>query len=500
METGVSISTNLKLLLCLTTTMSLIMVNPTFVGADDESSDDEHVNVPYRRAGIFTDKVRHSWAYDVTRDNQHLPQSSVFPDYNTLNDSISWPYLMSGYTVTREDMSLTSVQMVPGLCRRFCCPKVESAEHGVFTAMCWSPCVEGQGRVQSRLRCECWRILSKSVPTIPSSFDHVLAMKYETLDLAIYAFGKYILTSTLNQPHSFEAEPGPDEEPGSIHKGTIYYHPLKSYGKLQQLKVLVELHVDGGYRLVNPMADSLRDQTKRCVMCDHSAVSEQNQPTRLIYGLSCRHHVCDECLLELVHQQHPRWPYGMTGRTNKCPQCKQNFSDVLITPFPELSFRVPVVIFFMEKKPIYTEALLNSVFRVFADKISWILVEDYFVRRKLSELYELRRYITVQLERRRTRGQARFKLNKILQSANNCHDHWSNLESFLLEKRPFVKWCYDWTLPLPEQLLNNDADFYDSVLERHLYQVLKLKTKANTGILKRECDDFEHFHIDFTDD
>jgi hypothetical protein len=52
---------------------------------------------------------------------------------------------------------------------------------------------------------------------------------------------------------------------------------------------------------------------------------------------------------------------------------------------------------------------------------------------------------------------------------DSCHDAWKAVQSFLREKRFFLRWCYEWEVPFPKELLDGNGDYYKQVMERDVY-------------------------------
>jgi hypothetical protein len=115
-----------------------------------------------------------------------------------------------------------------------------------------------------------------------------LETKYETLPLLGTAVTYAVLLCSYNMPLNIITCPGSKDGAATIHQVSLRYHARENYGPQQYLQLTVHENADGSYSVDNPIPLTSRLQQKQCVVCQ----SDGDQ-CKLMFGLSCRHSVCD---------------------------------------------------------------------------------------------------------------------------------------------------------------------------------------------------------------
>jgi hypothetical protein len=439
----------------------------------------EEIPPPYDETGILNFQISHSWAYDITRENQLLPVNSEFPSEKVLLQSMLLPFLMSGHHVEMTAMCAPNGHHQ----ERFYCPKVMDATHGTCVVQMWPvPIYLYCGQVNQRLLCKC----SFSCPTEQdSSFFSAFIPKYETPQLALASVAKRILWITLNPPIENLHDETSIDNLHLLYKGCLIYHSTGNYGPKQKVQLTLVKGTDGGYTVQNPIEFTSRDQRKHCAVCQYAYTTHDDNP-RLIFGLSCRHHICEKCNLYF-------WGMNRTGRIAaapshppRCPTCRVILEATLSTPIKGLSIlRAPFPLYHYGMKPVYTVPCLDATQYLFTHHIQWYLEAVVLLRENMRIVTTYRRAAYTRVHVRATLPnlptQVRNAMFRSVALADDCLDEWQIVQTFLDSKLPFVDWCYSWGLPFPRQLLDKNIQYYVNVMERDHY--LHLYHSANSSHL-----------------
>ncbi len=331
---------------------------------------DEGIYVPYPHAGILTSVVPKSWAYDITRENRHLPRGSGFPNLTVLRDSFLWPYLMSGHDVE-----------LPPLCApdgdstlRYYCAAVVDPTHGTMVGEKWQhSALMHAGFIHHGLVCDC---LLTDPTLLDQTFFSSITAKHETVILTLFSVVRRILWITLNPPIKLRVLPyNGTEGIDGCDEGVLEYHSLSDYGQKQRLRLTIRKHDDGSYTVTNPVSVTDRTQKKVCVVCGFTNTSNPGE-LRLILGLSCRHHICEHCNPYFWGMNRSGFVCGEPTDTDMptCPKCAVILLPTLTTPFDGLEMlRAPLPIYHYGVKPVYTRPSLDSTLPTFNRHIRWLL-------------------------------------------------------------------------------------------------------------------------------
>ncbi len=275
-------------------------------------------------------------------------------------------------------------------------------------------------------------------------------------------------------PLDIVTRPGLIEGAGTIHEVSIRYHAQENYGPHQCLELTACGNADGSYSVRNPIPSTSRLQQKSCVIC-HSTGAQR----KLMFGLSCRHSVCDGCLPQFFGcQKETKISCGPVIDPFTCPSCQETLLPTLQTPFHDLPLiRAPIPIYRQGLKTIYSEPTKDSTYSTFYNYISWHLHATNLTQVMLEELKPIRFRVHAQAIQRDLSNplshDQRTLLMCRLRLVDHCHEAWTDIETFLHEKRAFLGWCYSWDVPFPKQLLNGDGTYFKQVLERDAYLEMK---------------------------
>jgi hypothetical protein len=428
--------------------------------------DDEEVNVAYMDAGIATNQARDGLALEVLRERRHLPVGSEFPTHSIFSKTLMWPYHASGFEVDSSAFrALNTFEY-----RRYYCPVVNDTSHGIIKAFIMRDTYPARGFVKQRLLCNCNCQGLPSHTMLANPFFNALETKYETLRLLGTAVAYALLLCSYNMPLNIITRPGSTDGAGAIHQVSLRYHAQENYGPQQYLQLTVHENADGSYSVDNPIPSTSRLQQKHCVVCQSNG-----DQRKLMFGLSCRHSVCDGCLPQFFgYPRDERTPCGPVVEPFKCPRCEGTLHSTLQTPFPHLrTLRAPIPIYRQGLKTFYTEPAEQSMRYTFFNHISWHLHATNSTQDMLEELKPIRFRVHAQVLQRDQNNvlhdHQRTVLMRHLRLVDQCHDAWTDIETFLHEKRVFLGWCYNWEEAFPEELLNRNNDYFKQVLERDAY-------------------------------
>jgi hypothetical protein len=434
---------------------------------------DEGIYVPYTHAGILTSVVPKSWAYDVTRENRHLPRASGFPNSQVLRDSFLWPYLMSGHDVELPPLLAPDGDSTT----RYYCAAVLNPTHGTMVGEKWEQsALLHTGFVHHGLICDC---LLSDTTLLDQTFFSSITAKHETAILALFSVMRRLLWVTLNPPIKIRVLPydGRNDIYG-VCDGVLEYHSLCDYGKKQRLALTIDKQNDGSYTVRNPVSVTDRTQKKACVVCGFTNTSGPDEQ-RLILGLSCRHYICEHCNPYFWGINRSGFVCGEPTDADmpRCPKCAVFLLPTLTTPFDGLEIlRAPVPIYHYGVKPVYTRPCLDSTLPTFNRHIRWFLEAVVQTNERIAEVevFRFNAYAAVHsvLPADRANHYCLRALYNARQKADASLTAWRRVSAFLETKTSFVQWCYSWDLPFPKELLNQDSLYYKTVLERGHYNDL----------------------------
>jgi hypothetical protein len=428
------------------------------------------VSAAYIHAGISTNEARDGLALEVLRERSHLPVGSDFANVSTLRKAILWPYHASGFDVDSIGLRAPSTFDY----KRYFCPNVNDTSHGVMKVFILTDTFQHTGFVKQRLLCNCKCQGLPSSTMLVNPFFNALETKYETLRLLGTAVAYALLLCSYNMPLDIVTRPGFSEGTDAIHEVLIRYHAQENYGPHQYLQLTAYGNADGSYSVRNPIPSASRLQQKSCVMCRSTGTQR-----KLMFGLSCRHSVCDGCLPQFFgYLNETKISCGPVNEPFTCPCCEETLLPTLQTPFHDLPIlRAPLPIYRQGLKTIYTEPTKDSMYTTFYNEISWHLHATNSTQIMLDELKPIRFRVHAQALERDLRNplshDQRTLLMCRLRLVDHCHEAWTDIETFLHEKRAFLGWCYSWDVPFPKQLLNGDATYFKQVLERDAYLEMK---------------------------
>jgi hypothetical protein len=201
---------------------------------------------------------------------------------------------------------------------------------------------------------------------------------------------------------------------------------------------------------------------------------------RLILGLSCRHHICEHCNPYFWGMNRSGLVCGEPTPTDmpRCPKCEVFLLPTLTTPFDGLQMlRAPVPIYHYGVKPVYTRPSLDSTLPTFNRHIRWLLEAVVQTNDRIAEVevFRFNAYAAVHSVplADRVNHYCLRALYITRQKADESLTAWRRVSAFLETKTPFVQWCYSWDLPFPKELLNQDALYYKTVLEKGHYDDLR---------------------------
>ncbi len=436
----------------------------------------EEVPPPYDETGILSPEIPNSWAYDITRENQLLPVNSEFPSAEVLRQSMLLPFLMSGHHF--EVGAMRAPNSGDGQ-ERFYCPKVMDGTHGTYVVQWWPlPIYLYLGQVNQRLLCKCFFTCPRTQdPTFFSAFTP----KYESPELALASIARRILWITLNPPIENVHDDSSISDSGVLYKGCLIYHSPENYGPKQKVHLTLDKGTDGGYTVRNPVKFTSRGQRKHCAVCQYKNTTHDDGP-RLIFGLSCRHHICEKCNLYF-------WAMNRTGsiaaapiHPPRCPTCRIILEATLSTPIKGLSMlRAPLPLYHYGMKPVYTLPCLQATRYLFTHHIQWYLEAVVLVRNRMEVVTTYRRAAYTRVHARTLYSNlpplVRNSMFRAVAQADDCLDAWQRVQAFLHSKLTFVDWCYSWEVPFPKEFLDRDVQYYVNVMEREHY--LRLYHSAN---------------------
>lgn len=449
----------------------------------------DNVNIPYEDWSILRDDHKRSFAWDVTRDCQHLPTNSDFLSMKMFDLSFNIPFLASGYDITTEHCEILGADQ----CRRFHCPAEEDDTHGVLTISHWAEEDEYRGHVRHRLNCTCYRN-SRQHP-IYSQMSSILRVHHESLELIAGKFVHSILRSTNNVALGYKiAEVVADREwmiRVNYHAAFADYDPLQFI----ELRVFRDRH--NKYKLAQVKNLEERMLRKECAVCKRSpnADNELRDCLLLFQFVSkntdetgrkkCRHHICELCNIAFWGRPrgtaNPDYVGPPVTSVINCPTCGDILSHELMTPFDDCrTLRAPTPIFYFGQKAIYTTYTYRLVRRLFNLHFRWYLAAIELTEQNFQAVREQEFIVRAQLDRLRG-GHMRpphvipvlLRLSKVVKA----REAWENVKAFLLSKRVFLDWFYDFDTPLPEPILHDDAEYYERNMENMFYHQIRFHAR-----------------------
>ena len=336
-------------------------------GNSEDDSQDYHHPIPYEEAGIHHVMAANGICVDTLRENQHPPIDVSVHSTTQLAQLITGPYLFSRHCVELRDMVAPS--QAQGT-RRYYCPEVDDATHGT---MKWAVHLD-RGDMEAVMlqgfQCKC----CKTAPfKHPSSFQVALDTKYEDPHIAAAAVAGSLLYTTVNPVLAIDLSLVEHET--NVHSAQLHYHSLQNFGPKQILTLVIRQKADGGYYIDDPIPPNNRQQLKTCVNCGFRNSEQTSKARKLIYRLSCRHYLCEDCIYWVfAHRESTHWIYGQQERQVPCKECGLPLTPILHTSLPGLTqLRAPIVKYCLGLKPIFSRLMVNAIKTFFISSISWFI-------------------------------------------------------------------------------------------------------------------------------
>lgn len=435
---------------------------------------DRRQRYAFGHCSVHSPQYKNDFSYDTLRFNQLPPVNSTIRQHCLFSRHIDQAYKHSGHIDI--DCDLCMAPRDQGL-TRFYCPSCLDETHGVLQLRGVHGMLANPMLVESSLLCNCHLVDAQSQD---NRFYSLFTVKYETRASAHYAIVRkflflytvyHVKITTEYLPHRI------DDLHGDTVFSYIYFNPITNNGNQQKIRFKLSKQSDGYLLAMDPLPDA-RTQNKHCANCNfrNDLSSNQGDLPRLMVGLSCRHHLCEVCVLRCWGRNRPHAEYGPSRDISVepicCPTCDVHLRPVLFMPFPECTeFPAPVPIYFYGMKAIYSPVTLDAVQTFIQNHIVWVINGMEVAENRLEEIMERRRVLYLYRNNSQPEDLSP-EFGDEWHRVERAYNAWDAVRIHLNRKKVFLRWWYFWDQPFPKELLDQNRHYYTTVLEREFYLLL----------------------------
>lgn len=320
------------------------------------------------------------------------------------------------------------------------------------------------------------------------SWKDIIVTKYETRYIAGCAIAWFIGHKTNYFPKGILEEINSVDS--KLDGVKLFYHN-SHVGNVEQVLFVQLRHESGGFYITNPLDMSSRLQSKLCFVCKFKNTNQSG--SRMMFGLDCgRHALCEKCVFAyFVRKDSDMVSIHSDNKVDWCSHCNVEMNRVIHVSVGSLKeLRAPWPIGFLGRKPVFSRSFMTAVYPFFKMHLEWVLSAVTECEKYLDAAKEL---LVVQHGRRDHEDALSpsevTHVQKGIDLLIIACDQWELASVWLKFRRGAYAFLMEADTPYPMEFLNQDDEFYMSLLSRKDYELLR-----NRAICTQwNC--YEHFSI-----
>jgi hypothetical protein len=305
---------------------------------------------------------------------------------------------------------------------------------------------------------------------LKSSWKDIVQTKYETRFIAGCAVAWFLGHKTNYFPKGVveeinQAEPAADGV-------KLFYHNTHDGNQEQVLFVRLELK-HGGFFISDPLTADSRLQSKLCATCKFKNTNRSG--TRMMFGLDCgRHALCEKCVFSYFGtRDNDMVSIDSDNKVNMCLKCNVEMNQVLHVSLGKLTeLRAPWAIGFLGRKAVFSRSFMTSAYPFFKRYLEWVLSAVIECEKYLDAARESLVVQNGRLEHPSCEAEAKH-IEKGIALLRAACDQWELADIWLRFRRSTYEFLVVPDSPYPFEFMNQDDEFYMSLLSRKEYDLLR---------------------------